>query len=243
MLYTTSHTRVIWDTENMTVFLPRTGSTDRRVVIYAHGFLGSGVGASLRDRNDTGDDMKALASMGLVVAAPDLGGASTWGNDASWGAVDAALTTLETEYGVEATDPIDLMGDSMGALTVLNWAVRNPSKVRRVALRSPVVNLADFRDRNTGVFGTVIEDAYGGLAAFQAALETHDPSSATNLAIIRQNFGRRIRIWGPVSDDLIPVSELSDFAKATGAQVIPIPGEHADGVDQSVYELTAWIGR
>lgn len=168
----------------------------------------------------------------IPVLASDQGGPSTWGIDdvvAPSGAID---DLLDWAHNPASSPPfrtsntkVALLGESMGCLNALGWAWRNPGKVAAIVLRAPVVALDAFHDRNSALFGSIIETAYGGLAAYNAALPTHDPMQ--NLDLIRA-FGHKIQLWAGTSDELIPPSEVQAFAELVGAEYHEIPGMHAD---------------
>lgn len=196
--------------------LPRTSGTIP--VLHCHGLFGS---AATIMTPDWIDDFKAVANTGHPLSTSDQGGGSTWANDASIARVSADLTQIASDLGTR-TDRTALIGDSMGALLALNWAWRNPGKPRAIALRSPVVSMEAFYNRNAGFQGAM-DSAYGGHSGFLAALPTHDPLQ--NLDLIRP-FGDRIALWYATSDDYTPISEIESFAALVGAHLFIVEGEH-----------------
>ncbi len=223
-------------------------STDQTPVIFCHGYL---LAISQQYAVDGIlsasyiDDMQAICGGArLPVIASDLGGPSTWGNDsvvATGGAIDDliawannpatapdAVVTGAPVFGTR-TDKVVLFAESMGCLNALNWAWRNPGKVEAIVLRAPVVALDAFHDRNSGVFGAIIEAAYGGSPGYEAALATHDPME--NLDLIRP-FGHRIQCWIGTADEFIPTAEVQAFAELVGAEYHELDGlNHAQTVN------------
>lgn len=232
--------------EGHLVFTGRLQNTPGNIpVIFCHGFALSIplLYDDLRDAKYVDDFQSVAGGARIPVIASDMGGASTWGIDAvvtSGGAVDDliawannpatapdAIVTGAPVFGTR-TDKVALFGESMGCLNALGWAWRNPSKVAAIVLRAPVVALDAFHDRNSGTFGAIIESAYGGLSAYNAALPTHDPMQ--NLDLIRP-FGHRIQLWAGTDDEFIPPAEVQAFAELVGAEYNQVPGMHADLVN------------
>lgn len=230
--------------ERMLVIRPKGGTSGRPAVFYAHGFaLTSGtIFDSYVGGTQAGDELNALAEIGFPVFIPELDGNSTWGRDGSWQALDQAISWAGSNYGIN-TGAVALAGESMGGLTVLNNAHRTPGRVRAVALRVPVVNLAAFRTRNNGTFGGLIDTAYGSNAAYLAALPTNDPSASALVANARATFGPRTLLHYTTLDEVIPPSEVSTYGVAIGATVAGFPGNHAAGFDIPHQPFAEWIAQ
>lgn len=148
--------------------------------------------------------------------AIDAGGTSTWGRDdvvAAGGAIDDAVAWAATNHGTR-TDRVALYGTSMGAANVLGWAWRNPAKVHAIVCTIPMLGLASLHDRDVLGFAAIIEAAFGGLAAYEAAVPTHDPLA--NLDLIAP-FGDRIHLWYSPTDLITPGNEVDEFVAGTGA--------------------------
>jgi pimeloyl-ACP methyl ester carboxylesterase len=206
--------------------------------VFGHGFYLTWDPSLLRN-TPYYDDFDGVTIIGSPVFMGELGGGSTWGNDNAWDAVDDVVVWAGSTYGTR-TDKVRLIGESMGTLTVLNWAWRNPSKVAGIALRSPVVNLELLRDQNPLGLGAAAEAAYGGTAGFNAALPTHDPSKNTGLIA---QFGRRVKLWYALSDDIVPPSSVTSFAAAIGAEAVPVAGEHEATITIDRGEIGSWLAR
>lgn len=182
------------------------------------------------------------------VLSPELTGGSTFGTNAIV-VTGAAIDDVITRSGEVApkvppfrnrTDKICLIGDGVGALDALNWAWRHQDKVMAIVLRAPVVALADYHTRNAGGQAAAIEAAYGGLAAFNAALPTHDPMQ--NLALIRP-FAHRIQCWAGTADTVVPASEVETFATLIGAEYHEVNGlNHTQTITGSpVDQQAVWM--
>ena len=183
-------------------------------VIFCHGLL---VGAQ-QSFNTEGEVQRQLADRYEVTSAgADLGGLSSWGNDACVAAVTALITYMGANYGTK-TNQVALYGTSMGGATALNWAMRNPTKVVALALSNPVVALQGIHDRNPIGVASLIETAYTDLAGYTAALPTHDPSHIANRDVVKA-LGPRTRIWYAPDDTVIAQSEVLAYAGFTGCEL------------------------
>lgn len=159
--------------------------------------------------------MQALADRGIPCLSADWGGINTWGNDASIARAGDGFTYLTTTaagFAQAKSDKVVGAGFSMGAEVLLNWAVRNLSKVAALALGIPATNMDEMHDR--GVSAAAMETAYGGSVGYEAALATHDPINfAASLA------GIPIKIWygNPDTDAVINPTAVEAFAAAVGS--------------------------
>jgi len=89
----------------------------------------------------------------------DLGGNQTWGNSTAISRASSAYTVIQSLPGV-STGKVILFGQSMGALTALNWARINKQKVAAIVLLIPVINLNDLFLNSS--YSNSINDAYSG---------------------------------------------------------------------------------
>jgi pimeloyl-ACP methyl ester carboxylesterase len=190
-------------------------------VILAHGWLGNA--DYFTEYYDTtppidGNDAKAkeivqrIALQQLPAIATDMGGTTTtWGNDTAISACASSLTYLNTVTGAR-TDRAIVVGLSMGALTALNWARANPSKVAAIGLFLPTVNLADMHDNNRGGFAGDIEASYGGASGYATDGPSHDPANFT-----ASYASMPIRIWYSSDDPVAVPSVVTAFGTAVGA--------------------------
>jgi pimeloyl-ACP methyl ester carboxylesterase len=185
-------------------------------VIICHGLLVNGVNAAASALE--GAIGRQLADVYEVTSGTaDLGGLSTWGNDASIAALDALVTYMGSTYGTK-TARVALAGISMGGCLALNWALRNPTKVASLGLVAPVVSLLGIHDRNPNGAAAAIETAYTNQAGYLAALPTHDPSHATSILTLRQ-LGAVTRCWYSTDDTVVVPSEVLAYSGLTGCAV------------------------
>lgn len=178
----------------------------------------------------------------VTAVGADLGGTSTWGNAASITALDALITWAGTNHNT-STSKVALYGTSHGALTALNWAMRNPSKVAAIALTIPAVSLQGIHDRDPAALGlqAAIDAAYTNHAGYLAALSARDPSTADNLRTLRA-LGPVTRVWYSTTDNIIDVPEVTTFGAGTGATLTSI-GAQGHGLGTSQAEVADWLGR
>lgn len=224
-------------TEDVTVWTGRTTPTAGSVpLIYCHGSGGTGIFPFWRINTIAADDFRAICAWGFPLFVPDMAGENTWGNNACIAAVDSVVTWANGRYGTR-TDKIALGGESMGALTALNWAWRYPTKVAAVWLRVPVVGLLSFYQRNTS-FQNRIETAYTNWAGLMAALPTHDP--AQNIDSIRV-FRDRLSVWYARSDELIPAADTLAFVQDVDCQVDSVAGTHINAYLTPEFVVASWL--
>jgi pimeloyl-ACP methyl ester carboxylesterase len=229
-------------TEGQLQYIGRSQRPEGRVpVLFLHGFNLSGDIAGFHRAPAYNDDFRAIAGSTYPVIVFDAGGGSTWGNDdvvAASGAIDDLLTFVATDPNLLVdTSKVALFAESMGTLNALNWAWRNPGKVRAMVLRAPIVAMEAFRTRNAATFGAVMDAAYGG-SIDSAEYDAHDPMR--NIDLIRP-FGDRILLWYATSDEYIPPAEVEAFAELVGATAIEVPGNHADTVNTRVDKTAMWL--
>lgn len=185
------------------------GSTDKAISPYKTPY-GSGLpGTGL---------MEALAQRGIPSMSADWAGANPWGNDTAIARVGDGyswFTSTSARAAQAKTGKVLLAGFSMGACNALNWATRNLPSVAAIVIGIPVVDMQHMHD--DGIDATVMETAYGGLAAWQAALPTHDPINfASTFA------GVPIAAWygDPDTDGVIRPADVEAFAAAVGSSCV-----------------------
>jgi alpha-beta hydrolase superfamily lysophospholipase len=163
---------------------------------------------------------------------------NSWGNDDAIDSVDKSLGWLGAVDGQRCRDDkVFLAGASMGTLTTLNWARQHLDKVAAVALCVPAVSLADLHDRNVQGWKTEIETAYGGAAAYTAAVPTHDP-----LTYASELVGLPIKLWYSPDDPVIAPAKVEAFAAAVGAELVANPaGTGHDVMAAPAADVTAWF--
>jgi dienelactone hydrolase len=159
----------------------------------------------------------SLRAAGFVVLAIDASGIQNWGNDASATAIDAALDWAEDRAGADTSNGIATMGFSMGNLTILNWAKQstaNRAKVAAYAGIIPALDIDDIHDFNRSGSASHIETAYGGLAAYNAAEPTHNPSRYP------EYYTFPGRLWSSSNDTVCLPAITAAFGAGAGMDVV-----------------------
>jgi pimeloyl-ACP methyl ester carboxylesterase len=181
-------------------------------MINVHGYGG---GAEAYLDQAFGNIPGVVAQRGIVNYAGDFGGISTWGNNSAVSTIGEAVDYLAASLG--AVGPIHMLGGSMGALNVLNYAKRFPADVASLTLIIPLVALDAFHDENRGGYATTVEAAYGGLAGYNADIANRDPSQWTS-----EVPDVPTRIYYSTNDPLCLPAEVLAFATAIGAEPISL---------------------
>lgn len=175
------------------------------------------------------DDMTRilpLSRAGFVCIAGDMGQTTsqgTFGNDTAVTRlgqlktfVQGASSPMQARGG-----PVRIVAGSGGCTAALNYARANPTSVAALFLICPLVDIEDFYNNwtNGGANGTAtapsgvtqaeIDTAYGGAAAFAAAMPSHNPIRSGNQAVLAG-----IPIWLAYStnDPYISVQKVLDYA-------------------------------
>lgn len=157
--------------------------------------------------------IEAVTLAGHPVIATDQGGASNWGADPAPARMDGALARIG-EFGAR-TDRVLLLADSMGAVVALNWARANPELVAAVALLVPVVNMEHAHDNASAPLPANIEAAYGGNAAYLAALATRNPFEH------QEAYAEMpIRLWYSDDDPTAAASQVLEFAEGSDSDAV-----------------------
>lgn len=193
----------------------------KRGIVYCHGNAGTAAEPLTAGGRDL---IRGLVNAGHIVAATDLGGLSTWGNDT----VISRITDLKNYLlGTLGTKPggVVLAGQSMGGLAALDWAAANPTLVSCVVGLLPVVNLTDVHDNNRGGYQASIDAAYAGGYTEATYGATHNPTTMANAA---KYAGMPLRIFYGDTDTIVLPSTVTAFATATGATATSLSGGHAD---------------
>jgi pimeloyl-ACP methyl ester carboxylesterase len=155
---------------------------------------------------------------------------SSWGNSAQLTRITTVVDACQSR-GYFPSGTVNLFGNSAGCLSVLKWALANPTRVNAIGLALPASDLQSLYDRNpiSGVT-TSIAAAYGGARP----LDADNPHlSADDLA------GIPMRLWRAEDDDVVPAVEVDELAAATGAEIVELgPVGHSWG-DESIFNGSA----
>lgn len=156
-----------------------------------------------------------LAEKGVPIISAAFGGGDQWGNDTSQTRIGQAWTYVKSALGTR-TDKFVGIGVSKGATALLNYTRSHSANVAALVLIVPAVNVSDIHDNDRSGNAVHIENAYGGLAAWQAAAPTHDP--ALNTATHASQAIPTFILYGGSDTVCIP-SVVTSFATAVGASV------------------------
>jgi pimeloyl-ACP methyl ester carboxylesterase len=158
--------------------------------------------------------LQAIVDAGIPILGVDAGGPVAWGNDTAIARIGDGKTYLTGTVGAK-TDKVLLWAFSMAGLSMLNWARTNLASVAAIGLVCPAVDLADLHN-NRG-YGTEIDTAYGGSAAYAAALPTHSPVQfAASLTV-------PCKVWYGLSDPTVVPSTVQAFVAAYGGPITSVP--------------------
>lgn len=141
-------------------------------VVYCHGhgqFSSSPTNSLLTGQYPL---FNALASQ-YAVGSGDFDD-DAWGNATSLSNVNSLITWMQSTMGVQS-GKVALVGISMGALTALNFAKANPSKVACVVGIIPALDLNDFATNNRAGYGASALAAYGGSYSDASDGATYNP--------------------------------------------------------------------
>lgn len=140
----------------------------------------------------------------------------TWANPTGVSRMTDATNYFNTAFGAKI-DKIGLVGVSHGSLTCLAWAVANASKVAFLYLALPACDVQDIHDNRAAGLATVglsptsIENAYGGLAGYNAAMPASNPAANDSTLA-----GVPARILYSSNDPIVDTSTVTALAAAIG---------------------------
>jgi len=174
----------------------------------------------------------AVSAHRMPAIATDAGGVISWGNSTAMTAMDATMSFFHSQTGAR-TDQVILLGQSMGATTVLNWARANISKVAAIVLHIPAVDLQDIIDNNRSGLGPSVTAAYGG-----------NPPSAFNPAVNTATFAAvPIRIWYSSNDIVCVPSVVTAFGAATGATMTNLGAVNHTITGIDIDDMSTWLAQ
>ncbi len=197
--------------EQEVALFPRAAFPTRPGIIYAHGAEGSNPGGmawmNLSWRWPIMRESCARAAM----ICPELAGNAAWGNDTVIARMTASYNYLQTLPGV-TPGKVSILAQSMGATSAVAWARANLSKVDRICLLIPVINLTDLR--NNSSYQAAIDAAYGGTYTEAAYGATHNPLT---IALAGGLAGVKVQLWYGAIDTLCKPEFSLQFAAALGS--------------------------
>lgn len=189
----------------------RIGQGTKRVIVGCHGHAGfsyqyqpywaSAPGYHTRQLVDTG---------GYVVRGIDHSQINAWGDPGAMWAMDDNYSYLTSTF-LMPTTKIAIQGWSMGGLTALNWALRNPTKVAGLLLWNPVTDLRFFRDNAAAYTPTYsIGGATGGAYTSEINTTYGATTTASGAQTIPNNVG------SPVTVNVVNAKEFADATTLGG---------------------------
>lgn len=216
--------------ESEAFIYPRSTRPLRTPILYVHGREGSDPGGMAWMNISSRWPVITEVCRKSPMLCPHLGGNATWGNPTTQARMDASFSYAQTLPGV-ATGSVNLLAQSMGALAAIAWARVNKSKIGKIVLIIPVINLKDVRDNSSSQ--TEIDSAYGGTysdANFGAA---HNPLLIAQSGALA---GLPIQLWYGTEDTLCKPEFAQQFATAVGSSCVlkPLNGGHAETTVGSV---------
>lgn len=167
--------------------------------------------------NDGLDRAIALAKAGFVVMSGDHGqpfpgGYGTYGNDTAITRIGQMRTFLQSSarHISASSGKIHLTGGSGGCAAAINFALRNPAFVASMSLMLPLIDLEDIYNNRTDATVTQaeIDTAYGGHAAYLAAVATHSPKRQDKTPLA--NIPIRM-FYADANDPYISLQSVFDF--------------------------------
>lgn len=195
------------------------GGANSRAAVWCHEN-----GANARSSGGERLGQELITAAGTPLLTADLGGASTWGNDAAKARLTDAWAYAVAQADAR-TDKALLYAGSMGCLTAFAWAIDHPELVAGIVAVLPVVDLEYVHANSVNGAAALIDAAYGGAPPDFAA---------------RSVFPRRelvpdvpVQLWHSDDDPYVPLATAQAFAAAVGAESHSMGaiGHSAAGID------------
>ncbi len=143
--------------------------------------------------------------------------AGTFGNDLARTRLGQLRTYAQTALGAPS-GKVHLTGISGGAAAAINYARQNPGNVQSIVGFTPLVDIQALRDLPDAIMPPAskaeIENAWGGAAAFTAAMPAGNPSASGNQAALA---GIPILLVYSEDDVYIPKSIVLAYAESVNA--------------------------
>jgi len=129
-------------------------------VIGCHGRTGASWNYAAWATNQPGYYTQYMADYaGIVTLGVDHSATNSWGDPTAMRAMDDAYNYLVNTVKMP-TSKVGIIGHSMGGLTALNWALRNPGKIAGIWCISPATDLRFWRDAS-GAYTITYPNANG----------------------------------------------------------------------------------
>lgn len=159
----------------------RAGLGTKRVILGCHGRGGYSYQYAPASSSQPGRHTPHLVdTAGYALLGIDHSAINAWGDPTAMRAMDDAYNYLKNTF-LMSSSKIALQGWSMGGLTALNWAIRNPTKVSAVWLWNPATDIRYYRDSGAPNYTPTysVAGASAAQGAYTAEINTVYGSSTT----------------------------------------------------------------
>jgi pimeloyl-ACP methyl ester carboxylesterase len=204
-----------------------------QAALWCHGDGGTANASSFQMLNF----WKGLA-LDYTLMTADLAGTHGFGNDAQMDAMDDAVDYLVASWS--AVEPVFLIGASMGATTALNWAKRNPTRVRAVACVIPATDIDYMHTNSAAPVPADIDASYAG--GWSQATYGADHNPITFAASM--DAALPIKLWYAPDDTFIPTAMPLAFQAArpqTEVELLPAGGHTDASILNSLTSMRTWL--
>lgn len=171
-----------------------------------------------------------LARGDWALVAGDFAGGGTYGNQAACDAVSTAVAWARSNGIIHPTAKVALLGHSMGACTMVNWAARNPGEVAGMVMLDGGINPSHWAV--DGIPGYVsasfvlgeLDAAYGGNWAANESTRCPRLVAAANSSLRAIPLLHYLAGDGSAGDGLkvVPEADADAFEAAYGANCTTI---------------------
>jgi len=190
-------------------------------------------------------DLLAQAGFVVFVASfadvADGDGASGWGAPVPLAHMDAALTVVSAAPYHADVSRVAVLGWSEGGVQGLNWGWRNTDVCKAIVTFLSPPHVQTLYAGN-GLIAALVDQAFDDNGGWAANRETHDPSSATNVALV-EPIADRVQMFYSSNDGLAPEADHQTYAAATGVTVRSLgPISHSLSLTRPPWEwVTGWV--
>jgi hypothetical protein len=205
-------------------------SAKKYPIIFAHGAEGdAGASAWMGLTSRWGVFTGAIDYGKFFGVSADMGGSATWGNNTVIEAMDSAFSFMQANPFV-LTGKVNIVAQSMGAASAMAFAGRFKSKVNKIVLVIPVLNISDIRSSSS--YQSAIDTAYGGTWSEINFGADHNPLT---MSANGKFSGIPIQVWYGTTDTLCKPEYSTQFiSNCSGAIGMPLAGGHAETTVASV---------
>lgn len=135
------------------------------------------------------------------------------GNETMRDRIDTAIDDCRASGFFPPTARVSIIGGSAGAISGLQYAIRNPEKIRRMVLGiCPVSTQALYDDNWGGIIRGYITTAYGG--------RPDDEEDPLARAEEYAQFAGRVRLYNSTNDPISNYTLAEEFCERSGIELI-----------------------